>query len=180
MGRAGLSGQHHRAGFGDVARSTRAIDGEGGVKAFLQTARHDRQSAQTSTGGTALCGAEAEVLNHAPRPLAVEVSGVHHHRSPVAPVPRGGNDAAMPKGGNHRLTPSARLPVVMHAQLFETQRGPEHANDGDHQGRDDRNLHSPPARELRQACIVKRAYRLGGGEAGALVPRSSARHHEIL
>ncbi len=97
-GPAALPGQHHRARFGDVAWPTGAIDGEGGIETFFQPACHDRQSAQTSTGGTALRRPETEVLDHAPGPLAIEVGGVHHDRAPVAPVPSGGNDAAMPKG----------------------------------------------------------------------------------
>ena len=162
MGLPGFAGQHHRTGFGDIARSTRTIDSESSVKAFLQTARHDCQSAQASASGAALRGAEAEMLDHAPGPLAVKVSGVHHHGSPVAPVPGGGNDAAMPEGGNHRTRRELGLPVMMQCPVFKTQRGTEHANDRDHDGSNERNLHPPPARELGQAGIVKRAYRLGG------------------
>ena len=172
-GPAGLAGQHHRSGFGDIAWTARAIDGKRRVHAFCHAPRHHRKSAQASAGGTALGGAEAEVLDHAPRPLAVEVSRVHHHHAPIAPVPGGGNNAAMPEGGNHRHAPGARFPVVMHAQLFETQRGAKNANDGDHRRGDDRDLHPPPARELGQAGIVERTDRLGGGWRA----RALTRHH---
>ncbi len=108
-GAAGLSGEHHGSWFGDVTRSAWTIDGKRRVKTLIHASRHDRQSAQASACRASLGSSKAEVFDHAARPLSVEVGGVHHDHAPVAPVPRGRNDAAMPKGGNHRLAPCAGL-----------------------------------------------------------------------
>jgi len=45
---ASFSGEHDRAGLGDVARAARAVDGEGAIDAFFQAASHHRQAAEAA------------------------------------------------------------------------------------------------------------------------------------
>lgn len=48
-GAAGFSGEHDRAGLGDVARAARAVNREGAVDAFFQSASHDCEATQAAT-----------------------------------------------------------------------------------------------------------------------------------
>jgi len=48
-GTAGFSGEHDRAGLGDVTRAARAVDGEGAIDAFFEAAGHDREAAEAAT-----------------------------------------------------------------------------------------------------------------------------------
>ncbi len=48
-GAAGFSGEHDRAGLGDVTRAARAVDGEGAIDAFFQPASHDRKAAEAAS-----------------------------------------------------------------------------------------------------------------------------------
>ena len=47
-GAAGFSGEHDRAGLGDVARAAWAVDGEGAIDAFFQAASHHRQATEAA------------------------------------------------------------------------------------------------------------------------------------
>ena len=48
-GAAGFAGEHYRAGFGDVTRAARAVNGERAIEALFEAARHDGESAKTAS-----------------------------------------------------------------------------------------------------------------------------------
>ncbi len=48
-GAAGFSGEHYRAGFGDVARAAGTVNREGAVNAFFEAASHDGEASKTAT-----------------------------------------------------------------------------------------------------------------------------------
>src|SRR5579872_5858114 len=85
-GTASFSGEHHRAGFGNVARAARAVKRESAIDAFLEAASHDREAAKAATGRTPLGSAEAEPFDDFARPLTIEGRGVHYNY-PVIAVP---------------------------------------------------------------------------------------------
>ncbi len=89
--------QNHGSGFRHIARPARAVNGERNIAAFLQPARHDRKAFDRATRRASLRRAEPEPLDHAPRPLPVEIHGVEHHDSAVAPDPDRGKNAAVPE-----------------------------------------------------------------------------------
>ena len=48
-GAAGFSGEHYRAGLGDVTRTARAVDGEGAIDALFQAASHYSEPTQAAS-----------------------------------------------------------------------------------------------------------------------------------
>src|SRR3989454_3809309 len=99
-GAAGPTGQHHRAGFGDVARATRAINGEGDVEAVLEALRHHRKTPQAAARRAALRRPIPQPLDHPPGPLAVEVGAVHHHNAAATRPPHHRKDRTVPEREN--------------------------------------------------------------------------------
>src|SRR5579872_1919491 len=85
-GTASFSGEHHRAGLGDVTRAARTVDGEGAIDAFFETSSHDRETAKAAAGRTPLGSAEAQPFDDFPSPLTIEGRGVHYNY-PVIAVP---------------------------------------------------------------------------------------------
>ena len=102
-GAACFSGQHDRAGLGDVTRAARTVDGESAIDSFFEAASHDRESAKAATGRTPLGSAEAEPFDDFARPLTIEGRGVHHDYPVIAVPPDNGNDNAVPEGPDAAL-----------------------------------------------------------------------------
>src|SRR3984957_11353949 len=94
---ARAASQHYRAGLGHVGRPARTDDGEAGIDSFCEPPRHDRKSAQTAARRTSLRRAVPQSLNHATRPLAIEIRCVHEHTVAISEIPCCRNDATMPE-----------------------------------------------------------------------------------
>jgi len=100
---ASFSGEHDRAGLGDVTRAARAVDGEGTIDAFFEAARHDREAAEASARRTSLGCAEAKPFDYLASPLTVEGRGVHDHDAVIAVPPDNRNYDAVPEGPDAAL-----------------------------------------------------------------------------
>src|SRR3977135_922411 len=154
-GAASATSQHDGAGFGDVARPAGPINCECGIKAFLKPLCHHRQAAKSPSCRAALRRAIAQPLDHAPRPLSVEIRCVHQHGVAVPEIPGSRDDATMPEGIDvWRLVRPVVASSTLSPQDFKSKRWPEDANYGPDYPTDDGNLDSLPELEFRQACIV--------------------------
>src|SRR4029077_4556139 len=123
---ASPASQHHRAGLGHIPRPARAIDGEAGIDSLFEPLRHYRKSAQSSARRTSLRRAVPQPLDHAARPLPIEIRRVHEHAVTVSEVPGPSNDAAMPESVDvRRQVRPVVAPSFLAAQDLESNRWPE-------------------------------------------------------
>src|SRR5205807_6071674 len=114
-----------------------------GIKPFLKPLRHHRQTATSAPARAALCRAVAQPLDHAPRPLSVEIRCVHQHGVAVPEIPSSRDDATMPEGIDvWRLVRPVVASSPLSAQNLKSKRGPEDANNGPDHPTDDGNLDS--------------------------------------
>src|SRR5215469_8024515 len=128
-GLAGLLGQHDRAGFGDVTRAARAVDGEHSGVAVFQFAAHSDEGPNRSARTRPAYRAEAELLENARDIFAVKAAA-DHDRDLLAPETIAcWNHATMPEAPDS----AGRAPAVAQAVLFahnsEAQRGTQAANE---------------------------------------------------
>ena len=130
--------QNHRSGFRDVTRAARAVNRECDVLAFLDALGHHREPFDRAAARTALRGTKSQALDDAPRPLAVEIYGVHHDDAAVAPNPSGGKYAAVPKSCNAGFAVMLDEHRVARADDVKTQRGTDQANRSINEPRDAR------------------------------------------
>src|SRR6185437_7953283 len=151
---ASLARQHHGTRFRDVTWPARPVDRERHIMPFLQTPRHHNQALQPAPRRTSLRRAKPEPLNNPPRPLTIEVRGVHHYGAAVAPPPNGGKNRTVPECTDQMLAAIVRALRMLPAQNFEAYRRTDNADDAINGPRNNRNLHAPPARKLRQPRIV--------------------------
>src|ERR1700722_9914608 len=161
---AGPAREDDRAWFGHVAWPPRAVDGKRDVAARFEILRHGGEALDPAARRTPLRGAEPEALDHTAGPLAVEIHGIKYHDAAVAPDPRGRKDTAVPESPDSCLTAVSNLDRVVHADNFNTQSGPEQAYEPINDRCDHRNLHPPPAGEVRHGNFGRLAS--SGGSAG--------------
>ena len=161
---AGPAREDDSAWLGDVARPPWAVDGKRDVAARFEILRHGGEAFDAAARRTSLRGAEPEALDHASRPLAIEIHGIEYHDAAVAPDPRGRKDTAVPEGPDSCLAAVSNLDRVVHADNFNAQSGSEQADEPINGRCDHRNLHPAPAREMRHGNFGRSAS--SGGSVG--------------
>ena len=95
--------ENHRPRLGDVTRAARAVNRERDMVACFELCAIAARPSTRAARRTSLRGAESEALDHAARPLAVEIDRVQHHDAAFPPDPHRRKNAAVPKRADSRL-----------------------------------------------------------------------------
>ena len=155
---AAQPGKLHDAGFGDEPGATGSVRSDRGLQSLAQSPDHFHQDASRSAAAGATRRGVAVPMNDSRNELAVEILAYHHHHSPLAPVPDGGKDFAMPESHDEVFPAPDRFVIILLSKNF-----PAHAA-ADQQHREitqpvrQKELDALPERKCARTCL--------SGEAG--------------
>src|ERR1019366_8037696 len=120
-GGAAEPGKLHHTGFGHESWAARSIRSDGGLQALAQSPDHFHQDAGSSAAAGTARRRVTVPMNDARYELAVEILADHHHHAPLAPIPDGGKDFAVPEGNDETFSAPHRFVIMLFAVNFPAQ-----------------------------------------------------------